>query len=162
MASARTSYRDAQRQAQQRLRRTCYHESGHCTIAYIEGVAVRGATVAPYGQYSGRAWIGDCNADYPAAIRIAFGGMIAEAKLCADRQYEGEHAASRRLDHADIRRLALAGGFDHREIAELKDQTYDLICDHWPAVKSLARRLYIYTTLNGAEIENAICDAIDY
>jgi len=132
--------------AQRGLERIAYHEAGHATLALVEGLGLRSASIEPdpavYTDWRRRDTFAPTPRQY---ARFFIGGFCAELQFAP----KGQLLASSSYDFANARRKL--GERDHW--FPLLPEVNAAVASHWPLVERIAQALLERGTLTGREIE---------
>jgi hypothetical protein len=149
---------------------TAFHEAGHAIVAWSLGVGVKGVSIVPDADSTGRCHHARLfRKKYPelddslrAAVRMQKNVMIALAGLIAKGMYRARsvrhyHAHA---DHATAVDIALHLTSSVEEAAALikwlEIRTRNVLRLRWPMVERLAKELLSKDTLNGAELKRSL------
>jgi hypothetical protein len=135
--------------------RDAHHESGHCVVAIVLGVAIDSVRLCPGENPSGRFKFGIVRPDQRDAVVV-----VAKAGLLAETTFDPRTPQTRRAQDELIARRAMRGRYDllfpapradYLRAAEL--EALKLVAANWETITALARELLAKRTLSGPEVE---------
>ena len=149
---------------------TAYHEAGHAVVAWRLGVAVRGVSIVPDEDTSGRCHHAALiRGKYPelddslrAVVRMQKQVMVSLAGLIAQRIHS-PRSVRRYHAHTDHRAavdVALHLTSSEEEASAflkwLEIRTGNLLRAHWPMVDALSKELLARGSMRGKEVERLL------
>ena len=155
------------------LQATAYHEAGHAVVAHLEGIRVKGVSVLPDENTSGRIhhanplaginleWDGSWRATKRAEslIRVCLAGAISQKRF-SPHGYRKYHASTDHEQAADMV-LRISGSSEEANayLKLLRIQTSQKLNHWWPLVEAVAGAVLEHGELSAKEIRAVICSS---